>query len=177
MTHLQVGSAAPLPREACRALLDRCGLTVVEIMDAIHAERVKGMYIMGENPLRAMPQPDRVKNALKNLEFIVVQDILNSETARIADVSGDGVGDVLFFNAVSGDRAENPGRLIHGRSDLALLGDTVDVSELHGVRGVDIVGVTGVGPIIRGGGVDINGDGINNLLRIIFVLRLGYGPE
>jgi predicted molibdopterin-dependent oxidoreductase YjgC len=41
---------------------------------------------MGENPLRAMPQPDRVKNALKNLEFVVVQDILDSETARIADV-------------------------------------------------------------------------------------------
>jgi predicted molibdopterin-dependent oxidoreductase YjgC len=41
---------------------------------------------MGENPLRALPEPDRVKNALKNLEFIVVQDILNSETVKIADV-------------------------------------------------------------------------------------------
>lgn len=41
---------------------------------------------MGENPLRALPEPERVKNALNNLEFIVVQDILSSETARIADV-------------------------------------------------------------------------------------------
>jgi predicted molibdopterin-dependent oxidoreductase YjgC len=44
------------------------------------------MYIMGENPLRCLPQPERVQKALAKLEFMVVQDILNSETAQIADV-------------------------------------------------------------------------------------------
>jgi len=47
---------------------------------------LKALYIMGENPLRALPESARVQNALKNLEFIVVQDILNGETAKIADV-------------------------------------------------------------------------------------------
>jgi predicted molibdopterin-dependent oxidoreductase YjgC len=62
------------------------GLNLVQMIEAAERENLKALYIMGENPLRAMPQPDRVKNALKNLEFIVVQDILDSETARIADV-------------------------------------------------------------------------------------------
>ncbi len=62
------------------------GLNLVQMIEAAERGNLKALYIMGENPLRAMPQPDRVKNALKNLEFIVVQDILNSETARIADV-------------------------------------------------------------------------------------------
>jgi formate dehydrogenase alpha subunit len=62
------------------------GLNLVQMIEAAERGNLKALYIMGENPLRAMPQPERVKNALKNLEFIVVQDILNSETARIADV-------------------------------------------------------------------------------------------
>ena len=41
---------------------------------------------MGENPLRALPESKRVKKALAKLEFLVVQDILNNETAQIADV-------------------------------------------------------------------------------------------
>ena len=38
------------------ALDDKPGLTVVEIMDAVHRDEIKGMYIMGENP--AMSDPD-----------------------------------------------------------------------------------------------------------------------
>jgi formate dehydrogenase alpha subunit len=41
---------------------------------------------MGENPLRCLPQPERVQKALEKLDFIVVQDILNSETAQMANV-------------------------------------------------------------------------------------------
>jgi formate dehydrogenase alpha subunit len=62
------------------------GLNLVQMIEAAERENLKALYIMGENPLRALPQPDRVKKALKKLEFIVVQDILNSETVRIADV-------------------------------------------------------------------------------------------
>jgi formate dehydrogenase alpha subunit len=62
------------------------GLNLVQMIEAAEKGNLKALYIMGENPLRALPQPDRVQNALKNLEFIVVQDILNSETAKIADV-------------------------------------------------------------------------------------------
>src|SRR5579863_234998 len=62
------------------------GLTVVEIVDAIHAGQIKGMYIMGENP--AMSDPDQIhaRAALAMLEHLVVQDIFLTETAWHADV-------------------------------------------------------------------------------------------
>ena len=62
------------------------GLTVVEIVDAIHDDVIKGMYIMGENP--AMSDPDQIhaRAALAKLEHLVVQDIFLTETAWHADV-------------------------------------------------------------------------------------------
>ncbi len=62
------------------------GLTVVEIIDAIHADTIKGMYVMGENP--AMSDPDQIhaRAALAKLEHLVVQDIFLTETAWHADV-------------------------------------------------------------------------------------------
>ncbi|NNL76468.1 MAG: molybdopterin-dependent oxidoreductase, partial [Desulfobacterales bacterium] len=62
------------------------GLNMVRMIEAAENGGLKALYIMGENPLRALPEPDRVKKALQKLDFIVVQDILNSETAKIADV-------------------------------------------------------------------------------------------
>ena len=62
------------------------GLNLVQMIEAAERRNLKALYIMGENPLRALPESARVQNALKNLEFLVVQDILNSETAKIADV-------------------------------------------------------------------------------------------
>ena len=62
------------------------GLNLVQMIAAAERGNLKALYIMGENPLRALPESARVQNALKNLEFIVVQDILNGETAKIADV-------------------------------------------------------------------------------------------
>ena len=62
------------------------GLTVVEIMDAIHAGRIKGMYIMGENPAMSDPDVQHAREALARLEHLVVQDIFLTETAFHADV-------------------------------------------------------------------------------------------
>jgi formate dehydrogenase major subunit len=62
------------------------GLTVVEIMDAVHADIVKGMYIMGENPAMSDPDLTHAREALAKLEHLVVQDIFLTETARYADV-------------------------------------------------------------------------------------------
>jgi formate dehydrogenase alpha subunit len=62
------------------------GLNLVQMIAAAEKGNLKALYIMGENPLRALPESARVQNALKNLEFIAVQDILNGETAKIADV-------------------------------------------------------------------------------------------
>jgi formate dehydrogenase major subunit len=62
------------------------GLTVVEIMHAIHEQRIKGMYIMGENPAMSDPDADHAREALAKLEHLVVQDIFLTETAFHADV-------------------------------------------------------------------------------------------
>lgn len=62
------------------------GLTVVEMMNAALQGKVKAMYIMGENPMVSDPDLTHVKEALENLDLLVVQDIFLTETAKLADV-------------------------------------------------------------------------------------------
>lgn len=62
------------------------GLTVVEIMDAIHDGQIKAMYILGENPAMSDPDVDHARDALAKLDHLVVQDIFLTETANYADV-------------------------------------------------------------------------------------------
>ncbi len=62
------------------------GLTVVEITRAALEGRIRGMYIMGENPFLSDPNVNKVRKALANLDFLVVQDIFLTETAEFADV-------------------------------------------------------------------------------------------
>src|SRR5499433_1258870 len=62
------------------------GLTVVEIMKAVHAGVIKGMYILGENPAMSDPDLNHAREALAALEHLVVQDIFLTETAAYADV-------------------------------------------------------------------------------------------
>lgn len=64
----------------------KVGLTVGEIMDAAHHGDVKGLFILGENPMLSDPDVNHVQHSLENLEFLVVQDIFLTETARFADV-------------------------------------------------------------------------------------------
>jgi formate dehydrogenase major subunit len=68
------------------ALDPQRGLTVVEIMSAIHAGDIGGMYIMGENPAMSDPDVTHARAALAKLEHLVVQDIFLTETAWHADV-------------------------------------------------------------------------------------------
>jgi formate dehydrogenase major subunit len=62
------------------------GLTVVEILDAAHAGRIRGMYVEGENPAMSDPDAGHAREALAGLEHLVVQDIFLTETAALADV-------------------------------------------------------------------------------------------
>lgn len=62
------------------------GLDVVRMIEEAEKGNLKALYIMGENPLRSLPQHERVEAALKRLDLLVVQDILHTETSRIADV-------------------------------------------------------------------------------------------
>ena len=51
------------------------GLTVTEIMDAIHDNKIKGMYILGENPAMSDPDVEHARDALAKLEHLIVQDL------------------------------------------------------------------------------------------------------
>jgi formate dehydrogenase major subunit len=70
---------------------DQPGYTVVEIMHKALApdsdpHKVRGMYIMGENPAMSDPDLNHARHALASLQHLVVQDIFLTETAWLADV-------------------------------------------------------------------------------------------
>jgi len=69
-----------------QALDKKPGLTVVEIMNATYEGRIRGMYIMGENPAMSDPDVEHARAAMAKLEHLVVQDIFLTETAYLADV-------------------------------------------------------------------------------------------
>ncbi len=73
----------PLPSEP--------GLTLIEIINAAHQEKIKALYIVGENPVVSDPDISHTREALAKLEFLVVQDVFLSETAQLADVVLPGV--------------------------------------------------------------------------------------
>jgi len=51
-----------------------------------HDKTLKALYIVGENPLVSDPDLNHAEQSIKNLEFLVVQDIFLTETAKLADV-------------------------------------------------------------------------------------------
>lgn len=67
-------------------LPDKPGLTVTEIMSAAGKGSIKGLYIMGENPVISDPDSNHVRDCLEKCEFLVVQDIFLTDTAEYADV-------------------------------------------------------------------------------------------
>jgi len=81
--------------DAVRATLEKAwnvalpadvGLTVIEMMHAAEESKLKGLYIMGENPALSDPNLNRTRQALEHVEFLVVQDIFLTETAQYAHV-------------------------------------------------------------------------------------------
>ncbi len=67
-------------------LPEKPGLTVVEILNSAADGDIRGLYIMGENPMLSDPDINHVKEGLERVDFLLVQDIFLSETARQADI-------------------------------------------------------------------------------------------
>ncbi|MCP4981764.1 MAG: molybdopterin-dependent oxidoreductase, partial [Gammaproteobacteria bacterium] len=67
-------------------LSDTPGMTVTQMFPAVLAGKIKAMYIMGENPVLSDADITHVEEALEKLDFLVVQDIFLTETAKFADV-------------------------------------------------------------------------------------------
>lgn len=62
------------------------GLTATQMIDAAATGGIKAMYIMGENPVITDPNMNHTIKALESLDFLVVEDIFMTDTARLADV-------------------------------------------------------------------------------------------
>ncbi len=62
------------------------GLTAIEMINHAREAKIKGMYIVGENPVLSFPNPNLIKEALASLDFLVVQDMFLTETAKLANV-------------------------------------------------------------------------------------------
>ncbi len=67
-------------------LPDAPGMTVTQMFPAVLEGKIKAMYIMGENPVLSDADVTHVEEALEKLDFLVVQDIFLTETAKFADV-------------------------------------------------------------------------------------------
>jgi formate dehydrogenase alpha subunit len=68
------------------AIPEKPGLTALEILQAAEEGKIRGLYIMGENPVLSHPNNNRTRRALEKLDFLVVQDIFLTETAQFAHV-------------------------------------------------------------------------------------------
>ena len=67
-------------------LSSKVGLKVTEMIPKAHKKEIRALYIAGENPLVSDANINHVKHSLKHLDFLVVQDIFMTETAKVADV-------------------------------------------------------------------------------------------
>jgi anaerobic selenocysteine-containing dehydrogenase len=67
-------------------LSDKAGLTSTQALPAAAKGELKGLYIFGEDPMVTDPDTGHVRKALENLDFLVVQELFMTETAKFAHV-------------------------------------------------------------------------------------------
>jgi formate dehydrogenase major subunit/formate dehydrogenase alpha subunit len=67
-------------------LSNRVGMTVTEMMPGILEDKIKALYIMGEDPATSDPDSAHIRHCLESIDFLVLQDIFPTETAVFADV-------------------------------------------------------------------------------------------
>ncbi len=122
--------------EAWKATLSPTpGLTLVEMMHKAESGEIKGIYVMGEDPIISDPNSTKVIEGLKNLDFLVVQDIFMSQTAQYADVVLPGVS----FAEKDGTFTNTERRVQRVRKAVEPVGDSkvdwVIISEIAGRMG------------------------------------------
>jgi formate dehydrogenase alpha subunit len=104
----------------CR-LPTEAGLTALEMVKAAKAGKVRGMYVVGENPVVSFPNSDLIKQVLESLDFLVVQDMFLTRTAKLANV----VLPAASFAEKEGTFTNFEGRVQRVRKALNPLGDSL----------------------------------------------------
>ncbi len=116
------------------------GLSVTEIITALGTGKVRGLYIMGENPMISDPDQNHVRECLEKAEFLVVQDLFMTDTAVYADIVLPGASfaekDGTFTNTER--RCERIRKIIEPRAktkaDWQIL---CEVAQAVGYKGMD----------------------------------------
>jgi len=67
-------------------LPEKPGLTITDMIPAMLEGKLKGLYVIGENPKLSDPDWNHLSQAMDQLDFLVVQELFLSETAQVADV-------------------------------------------------------------------------------------------
>src|SRR5690606_20159282 len=62
------------------------GWHLTQMFEAMHAGKLRGLYVIGENPAQSEADALHAVEALEGLDFMVVQDLFMTATARLADV-------------------------------------------------------------------------------------------
>lgn len=102
------------------------GLTALEMMESARSGKLKGMLVMGENPVTGFPQPGKVREALSSLEFLVVADMFLTETARLAKF----VLPVSSFAEKEGTFTNFEGRVQRLRKAIEPVGESLPDAEI-----------------------------------------------
>ena len=102
------------------------GLSAIEMIDQAREGKIKGMYIVGENPLLSFPNPALVKESLESLDFLVVQDMFLTETAKMANV----VLPAASFAEKEGTFTNFEGRVQRVRKVIEPIGDSLPDGEI-----------------------------------------------
>ena len=97
------------------------GLTAIEMIEQAKEAKIKGMYIVGENPALSFPQLSLVKDALVGLDCLVVQDMFLTETAKLATV----ILPAASFAEKEGTFTNFEGRVQKVRQAIKPLGDSL----------------------------------------------------
>ena len=97
------------------------GLTALEMMEQARKEKIKGMLIVGENPVSTFPSPSSVIEALSSLQLLVVSDMFLTETAKLATV----VLPAASFAEKEGSFTNFEGRVQQVRKAIEPLGDSL----------------------------------------------------
>ena len=100
-------------------LSPKVGMTVTEMMPGIAQDKIKALYILGENPIMSDPDTNHIRHCLDMLDFMVLQEIFPTETAPYADVLLPGV----TFAEKTGTFTNTERRVQLVRQAIAPLGD------------------------------------------------------
>ena len=109
-------------------LSDKVGLTLTQMIPAC-GEKIRALFVLGENPMVSDPNLHHVEESLRKLDFLVVQDIFLTETAKVADVVLPGVSFAekqgTFSNTERRVQLSNPAIVPSGnvRQDYEIIAD------------------------------------------------------